>query len=102
MWIAVPWVAAFLIAPWVLPLNHPWVKFVMSHSLLLMVGVPVTANLVYYRLQVHRLKATGYRLCVHCDYKLTGLDDKGECPECGHPFDVAAVRTEWERGNEHL
>ncbi len=30
--------------------------------------------------------------CKHCRYDLTGLQDEGKCPECGHYFSVTTRR----------
>ena len=30
-------------------------------------------------------------VCHHCGYELTGLADRGHCPECGKPYDKHSV-----------
>lgn len=37
------------------------------------------------------------RACVHCVHDLSGLGDKGTCPECGRAFDSAADARRWAR-----
>jgi hypothetical protein len=38
---------------------------------------------------------TGGRLCTHCAYDITGLTDRGTCPECGRGYDVEADAARW-------
>lgn len=40
--------------------------------------------------QVHR-----GRVCLHCLYPLVQLSNRGNCPECGKPYDIAEVQAEW-------
>ena len=35
--------------------------------------------------------------CLECGYPLRGLPTEHRCPECGEPYDIAAVRRTWER-----
>ena len=49
-----------------------------------------------------KLNASGYALCLRCGYRLDGLPAKHKCPECGEEFDVANVKTEWERWERRL
>lgn len=37
-------------------------------------------------------RAIESRRCVMCNYSMRGLPDGHRCPECGHPFDPAALR----------
>lgn len=41
------------------------------------------------------LRRSEYRLCPGCGYDLTGLDDKGLCPECGRAYVTAEVQRFW-------
>jgi hypothetical protein len=42
-----------------------------------------------------RLRENDYRLCPKCGHSLLGLEESGQCPECGRAFVVAAVRETW-------
>jgi hypothetical protein len=37
----------------------------------------------------------GGRLCTHCAYNLTTMNDRGTCPECGNTFDTEADQAMW-------
>ena len=41
--------------------------------------------------------ASGGRLCTNCAHDLSGLDDVGKCPECGHGFDAALDAAAWKK-----
>lgn len=41
------------------------------------------------------LRRSDYRLCPRCGYDLTGLDDTGQCPECGRAYVTAEVQRFW-------
>lgn len=36
-------------------------------------------------------------LCPKCYYALTGLEERGTCPECGTPYDIEQVKQAWAR-----
>jgi hypothetical protein len=38
-----------------------------------------------------------YQLCTSCGQSLQGLPSKHVCPECGAPYDLAEVQSEWEQ-----
>lgn len=37
------------------------------------------------------------RVCGNCLFPLEGLDDKGVCPECAHPYEIDKTIMGWER-----
>jgi RNA polymerase subunit RPABC4/transcription elongation factor Spt4 len=41
--------------------------------------------------------AANYRLCPRCRYDLVASEEKGQCPECGAPFDPTILREAWNR-----
>jgi len=47
------------------------------------------------RLREQALAADG-RVCWECGYALTGLADRGECPECGTAYEAEALRRRWQ------
>lgn len=47
------------------------------------------------RRTVRRAAAHDHLLCPDCTYDLRTLDATGTCPECGRPYDHAAVRATW-------
>jgi hypothetical protein len=48
--------------------------------------------------QIDALIAHDFRVCPKCTYMLRELDDAGNCPECGRPFDDENLRSAWRRG----
>ncbi|HUN82018.1 MAG TPA: hypothetical protein VMV81_10985 [Phycisphaerae bacterium] len=43
------------------------------------------------------VKASRFRICPECYYTLRGLGEKGQCPECGLPFDNERLEAMWRR-----
>ncbi len=61
-----------------------------------------TLGLVYvvqkphrHRGLVKRLVAADFKLCPECGYRLTGLSDQTDCPECGTACDLEEVEAMW-------
>ena len=54
--------------------------------------VPMRARKAYRR----KLRDADNLLCWHCGYDLRGSLQQGVCPECGRPFERAALRYQWE------
>ncbi len=42
-----------------------------------------------------RVKRENYLLCIKCLYPLKGLDSSGKCPECGTPYNLETLKSEW-------
>jgi hypothetical protein len=54
------------------------------------------------RRTLRRAAAADHLLCPECLYDLRTLDATGPCPECGRPYDHAAVRAQWQDAQERL
>ncbi|QQS10341.1 MAG: hypothetical protein IPK69_06895 [Phycisphaerales bacterium] len=39
------------------------------------------------------------RLCLQCGRSLRGLQDRGQCPECGSDYDIERDRKKWKDAN---
>lgn len=51
---------------------------------------------IWIRIRLHSsARECGYLLCPHCLYPLVGLPNNHNCPECGRPFDLTKVETNW-------
>lgn len=48
----------------------------------------------YLRGRTGRIIAAHGRRCPSCEYALSGLPDKGTCPECAKEYDVAKILRE--------
>lgn len=71
--------------------------FMMAAAYLGLVLMPyVLIGCITYarRAGLRALRAAHYSLCPKCRYSLQGLEE-GNCPECGRPFRIAAVRDYW-------
>lgn len=44
----------------------------------------------------HRVDRAGDRLCLHCRYDVSDLDDSGACPECGAAFNASELSEAWD------
>jgi hypothetical protein len=42
-----------------------------------------------------------YKICLGCGYFLRGLPDEHVCPECGAPYEIAALRRAWQHWIAH-
>ena len=42
-----------------------------------------------------RLRENDGQFCLKCGYNLADSLDWGNCPECGVPYDIEAVREKW-------
>jgi len=42
-----------------------------------------------------RLRENNYCLCPQCGHSLVGLDESGQCPECGRAFVLEGTREIW-------
>ncbi len=41
------------------------------------------------------VQAANFQICPRCRYSLKGLEEQGDCPECGTHYTAASLRTEW-------
>jgi hypothetical protein len=76
-------------AAWTLLIFHLSVALVVSWSLCpnwatALIGV-VLLGAIALRWRAGLVRRDPSR-CRHCDYDMTGLEQAGECPECGEPF----------------
>lgn len=76
---------------------NPWTWLVLG--LTPMLG-PILATWIIIRIRFRRARVawvrSNGRLCVHCAHDLTGLGERGLCPECGQPFVVHDDRKRWQ------
>ncbi len=42
-----------------------------------------------------RLYKANKKICLDCGYSLEGLDDSGQCPECGCDYEIQNVQATW-------
>ncbi len=68
---------------------------VVSGSFLLSMLVLVYVVQKPYRQLMKRLVAADFKLCPECGYRLTGLSDQTDCPECGTACDLEEVEAMW-------
>ncbi len=41
------------------------------------------------------VEAADFKICPRCRYSLKGLDDQGDCPECGRRYSQDELRRTW-------
>jgi hypothetical protein len=96
LWTLLPSVAAF--APVLVwgTRNRDW-RLIVTLVLIAIMGACVLVGRRATRRAFAQVAAADYRLCLHCRYPLTGLDDERACPECGRPFTAEALISGWRR-----
>ena len=47
-------------------------------------------------------RASGGCLCTHCAHNVSGLGEQGNCPECGHWFNIETDRISWKAAKIEL
>ncbi len=105
LWVAAVFVCAALgalAAPFVLRVLAPWISPLWALPGIPLIVVTATfGTIAYTRRRRSRIKravmAASGRACVGCVHDLSGLGEKGACPECGRDFDIAATRRSWQR-----
>ncbi len=74
--------------------NHLSVLMLVWFALLW--AIPITVGCRVRRFAALAVESKG-SMCLHCAYRLRGLDDSGRCPECGQPFDRKKIERIWRR-----
>lgn len=71
---------------------------VLNGTTTLWISICFGLALYRYRLWVEkrRLREREYRVCLSCGYGLSGLEERGSCPECGTRYNIPAARAELE------
>jgi hypothetical protein len=72
-----------------------WIKWVEPYGMFL--GQFIAMGITIYKVRGIRrdFDASGGRLCTECGHNLSGLPDIGNCPECGHHYDIEMDRLTW-------
>jgi hypothetical protein len=85
-----------------------WDGTYMGRAILSLVIASVAVNLggrtvlkAARRKGLSALEAINFRMCPSCQYKLDGLLQVGECPECGHPFSPSSLEGQWREAYRH-
>jgi len=92
LWVLLP-VPFVIVFAWTLPRRSDLILTLLVSFGPLFLGQGMFLMQIF-RLR-RRLRAASWRLCLHCEYDLSGLEDSGPCPECGHPFDARADADRW-------
>ena len=66
---------------------------VVGYAGAMAVGLYVVTR--WLRRLADQLRANDGQFCLKCGYNLADSLDWGNCPECGVPYDIEAVREKW-------
>jgi hypothetical protein len=72
-----------------------WLRFLVGGVILLAQAFVFVALLRERRYARRMILAGQFLICPKCRYRLDGLADSGQCPECGHSYSPNALRTAW-------
>lgn len=89
---------AWMMKLWLSPTaSGRWTAIVMPLS----ISLPQFVTMFFLIRAMLRLRrafiAAGGRLCTNCVHDLSGLDEVGKCPECGHGFNAAVDGAAWKK-----
>lgn len=78
----------------VLPITHAATTVTFIAITLAWATITIVAVLQWRKAR-RRLVEHNFHVCCNCAYPLTGLDEAGSCPECGHTYGFESTRRYW-------
>lgn len=77
------------------PQRRPWHRYVIMTAGFIPAVVIYPVGYLVQRRTVRDWHRARGRLCAHCGYDVSALDDPGTCPECGNPYGLEQDAAMW-------